>query len=289
MCYNSLVVIAMIEMNGKALRDKLMVSLKEKIDKCEETLGLVVIQVGNNEASNIYIKQKEKIANKLGYKFVHKRFDDDVDNNEVINYIEKVNNDDSIDGIIVQMPLPEHLDAELIQNSVASIKDVDGLTHLNAGMLVHNKSSIIPCTPRGIGELLDEYKIDVDGMNAVVIGRSILVGKPIANLLTNRNATVTLCHSHSKDIPYYTRNADLVVVAVGHKDLLTADMVKDGVIVIDVGINRVDDKLYGDVDYPNVSKKSSYITPVPGGVGPMTVYELMNNVYEAHEMRKNEF
>ncbi len=177
----------------------------------------------------------------------------------------------------------------MIQNSVASIKDVDGLTHLNAGMLVHNKSSIIPCTPRGIGELLDEYKIDVDGMNAVVIGRSILVGKPIANLLTNRNATVTLCHSHSKDIPYYTRNADLVVVAVGHKDLLTADMVKDGVIVIDVGINRVDDKLYGDVDYPNVSKKSSYITPVPGGVGPMTVYELMNNVYEAHEMRKNEF
>ena len=275
----------MIEMNGKDLRDKLLVSLKEKIDKCDTKLGLVVIQVGNDEASNVYVGQKEKLANKLGYKFIHKNFLESVDNDEVIKYINELNNDDSIDGIIVQMPLPKHLDAELIQNTISSLKDVDGLTHYNAGMLMHDVPSLVPCTPKGICELLDEHNINVDGMNAVVIGRSVLVGKPIANLLTNRNATVTICHSHSKDIKYYTKNADLIVVAIGRKDFLTADMVKDGAVIIDVGINRVDGKLYGDVDYLNVSKKASYITPVPGGVGPMTVYELMNNVYEAHKMR----
>ena len=275
----------MIEMNGKDLRDKLIISLKDKIDNCKDKLGLVVIQVGNDEASNIYVGQKEKLANKLGYKFIHKTFDSSVDNDEVINYINELNNDDSIDGIIVQMPLPTHLDEELIQNSISPLKDVDGLTYINAGMLSHNRSSLVPCTPKGIIDMLDEYSINVDGMNVVVIGRSILVGKPIANLLTNKNATVTLCHSHSKDIKSYTSKADLVIVAVGKKHLLTADMVKEGVIVIDVGINRIDGKLYGDVDFLNVSKKASYITPVPGGVGPMTVYELMNNVYEAHNLR----
>jgi len=275
----------MIEMKAKDFKEKHLPILKDKINKLGVQLGLVVIQVGNDEASDIYVKQKGKLAEELGYKFVHKKFDADVNNEEVINYINEVNEDNSIDGIIVQMPLPEQLDSELIQNSINNLKDVDGLTHLNAGMLLHNSPALIPCTPKGIEELLDEYNINVDGMNAVVIGRSILVGKPIANILTNRNATVTLCHSHSKDIPYYTKNADLVVVAVGHKYLLTEDMVKDGVIIVDVGINRVDGKLYGDVDFPNVSKKASYITPVPGGVGPMTVYELMNNVYEAHILR----
>ena len=279
----------MIEMRAKDFKEKHLPILKDKISKLNEQLGLAVIQVGNDEASDIYVKQKGKLAEELGYKFVHKKFAEDVNNEEIINYINELNNDDSIDGIIVQMPLPEQLDSSLIQNSISELKDVDGLTDLNAGKLLHKVPSLLACTPKGIAELLDEYKIDVDGMNAVVIGRSILVGKPIANILTNRNATVTLCHSHSKDIPYYTRNADIVVVAVGKKDLLTADMVKDNVIVIDVGINRVDGKLYGDVDFPNVSEKASYITPVPGGIGPMTVYELMNNVYEAHQMRKKGF
>ena len=214
----------MIEMKAKDFKEKHLPILKDKINKLGVQLGLVVIQVGNDEASDIYVKQKGKLAEELGYKFVHKKFDADVNNEEVINYINEVNEDNSIDGIIVQMPLPEQLDSELIQNSINNLKDVDGLTHLNAGMLLHNSPALIPCTPKGIGELLDEYNINVDGMNAVVIGRSILVGKPIANILTNRNATVTLCHSHSKDIPYYTKNADIIVVAVGHKYLLTEDI-----------------------------------------------------------------
>ncbi len=279
----------MIEMRAKDFKNINLPILKDKISKLGVQLGLAVIQVGNDEASDIYVKQKGKLAEELGYKFIHKRFDLSVNNDEVINYIKKLNNDDSIDGIIVQMPVPKHLDSILIRNSVDPLKDVDGLTYNNAGKLLHNSPALVPCTPKGIGELLDFYNIDVDGMNAVVIGRSVLVGKPIANVLTNRNATVTLCHSHSKNIPYYTKNADIVVVAVGHKGLLTEDMVKDGVIVVDVGISRVDGKLYGDVDYENVSKKASYITPVPGGVGPMTVYELMNNFYEAHKMRKQRF
>ncbi len=277
----------MIEMRAKDFKNINLPILKDKISKLGVQLGLAVIQVGNDEASDIYVKQKGKLAEELGYKFIHKRFDLSVNNDEVINYIKKLNNDDSIDGIIVQMPVPKHLDSILIRNSVDPLKDVDGLTYNNAGKLLHNSPALVPCTPKGIGELLDFYNIDVDGMNAVVIGRSVLVGKPIANVLTNKNATVTLCHSHSKNIPYYTKNADIVVVAVGKKDLLTEDMVKDGVIIVDVGINRVDGKLYGDVDFVNVSKKASYITPVPGGVGPMTVYELMNNVYEAHKIRKN--
>ncbi len=276
----------MIEMRAKDFKNINLPILKDKISKLGVQLGLAVIQVGNDEASDIYVKQKGKLAEELGYKFIHKRFDLSVNNDEVINYIKKLNNDDSIDGIIVQMPVPKHLDSILIRNSVDPLKDVDGLTYNNAGKLLHNSPALVPCTPKGIGELLDFYNIDVDGMNAVVIGRSVLVGKPIANVLTNKNATVTLCHSHSKNIPYYTKNADIVVVAVGKKDLLTEDMVKDGVIIVDVGINRVDGKLYGDVDFVNVSKKASYITPVPGGVGPMTIAMLMNNVVKAAKIIK---
>ena len=276
----------MVEMRGKEYKEKNIPILKDKINDLGIQLGLVVIQVGEDEASNVYVKQKEKLALELGYKFIHKKYKEDVNNDKVINYINKLNKDDSIDGIIVQMPLPKHLDTELIQNTISPLKDVDGLTYINAGKLLHNSPSLIPCTPKGIIDLLDEYGINIEGKNAVVIGRSILVGKPIANILTNRNATVTLCHSHSKDISFYTKNADLIVVAAGKKDLLTADMVKDGVIVVDVGINRIDGKLYGDVDFESVSKKASYITPVPGGIGPMTVYELMKNVYETHVFKE---
>ena len=276
----------MIVISGKEYREKNIPILKDKISKLGTKLGLCVIQVGNDEASTVYVKQKEKLALELGYKYVGKKFPETVNNEEVINYIKALNNDDSIDGIIVQMPLPSHLDTELIQNTIDPLKDVDGLTYLNTGKLVNNAPALVPCTPKGIIELLDAYNINLDGLNACVIGRSILVGRPIVQLLTNRNATVTLCHSHTKDLASITRNADLVVVAVGKAGFLTADMVKDNAIIVDVGISRIDGKLYGDVDYENVSKKASYITPVPGGVGPMTVYELMNNVYEAHIMRK---
>lgn len=275
----------MVEMKGKDFREKNLPKLRKKIEKLGVQLGLVVIQVGEDEASKVYVKQKEKLALELGYNFVHKKYKEDVTNEKIINYIKKLNKDDSIDGIIVQMPLPKHLDTELIQNTINPLKDVDGLTYINAGKLVQDVPALVPCTPKGIIDLLDDFKIELEGKNVVVIGRSILVGKPMANLLVNRNATVTLCHSHTSDIKQYTKNADIVIVAVGKAGFLTGDMVKKDVVVIDVGINRIDGKLYGDVDFEKVSKKASYITPVPGGVGPMTVYELMNNVYEAHILR----
>lgn len=276
----------MVEMNGKLLRDKKLTELREKIDKLDCQLGLAVIQVGNDEASKVYVRQKEKLALELGYKFIHKVFDENVEQEKLIRYIKRLNKDDTIDGILVQMPLPKHLDSSLIQNTIDSYKDVDGLTFINAGRLVQGMPSLVPCTPKGIVDLLDEHKIKLEGSQVVVIGRSILVGKPIANLLTNRNASVTLCHSKTKDINLYTKNADIIIVAVGKAGYLTEDMVSPSTVVIDVGINRVNGKLYGDVDYENVSKIASHITPVPGGVGPMTVYELMHNVLIAHNLRR---
>lgn len=275
----------MVEMNGKVLRDKKLIELKEKIDNLDCQLGLAVIQVGNDEASKVYVKQKEKLALELGYKFVHKVFKEDVEQDKLIRYIKRLNKDESIDGILVQMPLPKHLDSSLIQNTIDSYKDVDGLTFINAGRLVQGMPSLVPCTPKGIIDLLDEHKIKIEGSQVVVIGRSVLVGKPMANLLTNRNASVTICHSKTKDINLYTKNADIVIVAVGKARYLKEDMISPGTVVIDVGINRVNGKLYGDVDYEDVSKVASHITPVPGGVGPMTVYELMHNVLVAHNLR----
>ena len=276
----------MVEMNGKVLRDKKLTELKEKIGTLDCKLGLAVIQVGQDEASKVYVKQKEKLALELGYKFIHKVFDENVEQDKLIRYIKKLNKDDCIDGILVQMPLPNHLDSSLIQNTVDSYKDVDGLTFINAGRLVQGMPSLVPCTPKGIIDMLDYHQIGLEGANVVVIGRSILVGKPIATLLSNRNATVVLTHSKTKNLGEITKNADIIIAAVGKAGFVTADMVKDGAVVIDVGINRIDGKLYGDVDFPTVKDKCSYITPVPGGVGPMTVCELMNNVYEAHMLRK---
>lgn len=275
----------MVEMNGKVLRDKKLTELKEKIGELDCQLGLAVIQVGNDEASKVYVRQKEKLALELGYKFVHKVFKEDVEQDKLIRYIKKLNKDESIDGILVQMPLPKHLDSSVIQNTIDSYKDVDGLTFINAGRLVQGMPSLVPCTPKGIIDLLDEHRIKLEGSQVVVIGRSVLVGKPMANLLTNRNASVTICHSKTKDISLYTKNADIVIVAVGKAGYLKEDMISSGTVVIDVGINRVNGKLYGDVDYENVSKVASHITPVPGGVGPMTVYELMHNVLVAHNLR----
>lgn len=275
----------MVEMNGKQLRDELLINLKEKVERLNKKLGLAIIQVGNDEASNVYVKQKEKLANELGYKFIHKVFPDDVLEDTLLKYIKKLNKDDSIDGILVQMPLPKHLDSSRIQNAIDSYKDVDGLTFINAGRLVQGMPALIPCTPKGIMNLLDKYKIKIEGSQVVVIGRSVLVGKPIANLLTNRNASVTICHSKTRNIELYTQNADIIIVAVGKAKFLKKEMVKEGAVIIDVGINRINGKLCGDVDYNSVSELASFITPVPGGVGPMTVYELMHNVYIANYLR----
>lgn len=276
----------MVVMDGRELKERKLNELTSKLDTLDKQLGLAVLQIGDDEASKVYIRQKENAANKLGYSYIHMHFPSDVTQDEIIKEIESLNNDDGIDGIIVQMPLPKHLNVEEIQNTIDPLKDVDGLTYVNSGRLVQNVPGLVPCTPKGIIDILDNYNIGLEGANIVVIGRSILVGKPIATLLTNHNATVVLTHSKTRDLANITRNADIIIAAVGKANFVTEDMVKDGAVVIDVGINRLDGKLCGDVDYDNVKEKCSYITPVPGGVGPMTVYELMNNVYEAHVLRK---
>ena len=272
--------------DGKEVKSKKIEELKNILNNLNTQLGLAVIQVGDDEASKVYIKQKEKLALELGYKFIHKKYDSNVDEDTLLHDIDILNNDKSIHGILVQMPLPKHLDENKIQNRISSLKDVDGLTYLNSGKLVNNSKGLVPCTPKGIIDLLDYYKIPIEGANAVVVGRSILVGKPIANLLLNRNATVTICHSKTKDLDKITKKADILVVAIGKKWFINKSMIKKDSVIIDVGINRDDGKLYGDVNFDDVKDICKYITPVPGGVGPMTVTELMFNVYEAFCLQK---
>ena len=207
---------------------------------------------------------------------------------ELLSIINELNNNDLVDGILVQMPIPKSLDTKRIQNAIMPDKDVDGLTDINMGRLVHNRESLVPCTPIGIIDLLDYYNIPIEGKNVVIIGRSDLVGKPMATLMTNRNATVTLCHSKTSNLEFYTKSADILVAAIGIPKYIKENMVKEGAVIIDVGINRMEDNsLCGDVDFDNVKDKVSYITPVPGGVGQMTVAELAVNTYKAHILRKN--
>ena len=272
--------------DGKLVRKEMLEELKKKVHKLNENLSLLVIQVGNDEASNVYIKQKETAALEVGYNFIHKHYTEDISEEDLINSIQKYNNDNLITGIMVQMPIPKTLNSTTILNTIDPLKDVDGLTSVNAGKLVQNIEGLVPCTAKGIIDLLDYYQIPLEGSNVVIIGRSILVGKPVSYLLTNRNASVTLLHSKSQNIKDYTKRADIVIVAVGIPHFLKEDMVKDNAIVIDVGISRIDGKLIGDVDFDKVKDKCQYITPVPGGVGPMTVYELMNNVYLARKLQK---
>lgn len=273
-------------LDGREVKAKVLEELKEKIDKLDTKLGLTVIQIGEDPASTVYVGQKNKMANNLGFDFNHIKLDENVSEEEVLKIIDKQNNDDSIDGILVQMPIPKHLDSKKIQNAISPLKDVDGLTDINMGKLSHNVKSLVPCTPMGIIALLDYYDIKIEGKNVVIIGRSDLVGKPLASLMTNRNATVTLCHSKTKDISLYTKKADILVAAIGSANFVKKEDIKKGAVVIDVGINRLEDgKLHGDIDFEDVKDKVSYITPVPGGVGQMTVAELGYNTYLAHELR----
>ena len=271
--------------DGKKISAEIKDELKKKVEEFKIKPKLVVISVGDNPASKVYVGQKEKCANYIGIDYLHKHYDS-ISDDELIKEIEKLNKDKKVNGVIVQLPLPEGMDETRIVNTIIPEKDVDGLTYLNAGLLLNDKTSLVSCTPKGIMELLKREKVNLVGANAVVIGRSILVGKPMMNLLINANATVTMCHSKTKDLEKITRKADVLVVAIGKKHFITKDMVKRGAIVIDVGINRVDGKLYGDVNYDDVYSKVKKITPVPGGVGPMTVVMLMKNVIESYEKQK---
>lgn len=267
--------------DGKKISKEIKEELKEKVSKLTVKPGLTVISVGDNPASRVYVKQKEKAALYIGINYEHLHYDS-IKDDDLIKKIEELNKDKRVHGIIVQLPLPKGMNETRIVNTIIPEKDVDGLSFLNAGLLLNNKTTLVSCTPKGIMELLKREKVHLEGANAVVIGRSILVGKPMMNLLINANATVTLCHSKTKDLGKITRKADILIVAIGKKHFITRDMVKRGSIIIDVGINRVDDKLYGDVDYDNVYDKVKKITPVPGGVGPMTVVMLMQNVLDAY-------
>ena len=273
-------------LDGKKIKDEILDELRNEVNNMQEKPTLVVVQVGNNEASNVYIKQKAKMARYVGYQFHHIKLDDTITEEELLYEIDKLNKDKSVHGILVQMPLPSQINTYKVQNAVLPEKDVDGLSDINTGKLFHGKDALYSCTPFGVMELLKRYNINVVGKNVVVVGRSNLVGKPMATMLINEGATVTICNSKTNDLPKYTFNADILIVAVGKPKLITADMVKDGAVVIDVGINRLENRLCGDADYENVLPKCSYITPVPGGVGPMTVAMLGMNVLKAYKIQK---
>ena len=275
----------MIILDGKKIKTEILNELKNEVSKLSEKPNFVVIQVGNDEASNVYISQKAKMAEYIGYGYKHLKLSEKITEKDLLLEIDKLNKDRLVHGVLVQMPLPKHIDASKIQNAVLPVKDIDGLSDVNAGELFHGKESLASCTPYGVMELLRRYNINPLGKHAVVVGRSNLVGKPMSVMLTNAGATVTLCHSKTKDLAKYTKMADILFVAVGIPKLITGDMVKDDAIVIDVGITRVNDKLCGDVDFDNVKEKCSYITPVPGGVGPMTVAMLGKNILKSYEMQ----
>lgn len=272
-------------LDGKKVSLHLREEITKEINKLNIRPKMVDIQIGENPASDIYIAGKEKAANQVGMDFECIRYSADTDEDEIIKKIKELNNDKSVNGIFIQSPVPNNFDEIKLMNTVIPEKDVDGLTYLNAGMLLNNKESMISCTPNGIMQILKFYKIDVESKNVVIVGRSNLVGKPLMNLFINANATVTLCHSKTKNLDKITKKADILVASVGKKHFITQDMVKRNSIIIDVGINRVDGKVYGDVDYDGVKDKVKAITPVPGGVGPMTITMLLYNVLKAYKIQ----
>lgn len=272
--------------NGKDISEIIKLELKNEIKQLMVKPSLVVIQIGDDEASNLYVRNKERVAKEIGLSFNHFKYDITTTEEEIINKIKFLNNDEYTDGIIVQLPIPEKYNLKRIINYINPNKDVDGLTNISVGRLINNHKSLIPCTPKGIMELFDRYNIDVVGKNVVIVGRSILVGKPLLSILLNRDATVTICHSKTIDLKKHTKQADILIVAIGKKEFITHEYVKKGAIVIDVGINKENGKLYGDVDFKDVYGKVSLITPVPNGVGPMTVISLMKNTVNSYKNKK---
>lgn len=273
-------------LDGKAMSAELRGKLAERVRVLKEngiTPGLAVILVGHDPASEIYVRNKEKGCEEIGIYSRAIRMEDTATQDELEAEIEELNRDPQIHGILVQLPLPGHLDEQRALARVAPEKDVDGFHLMNAGSLMTGADGVIACTPKGALHMIKSTGIDLSGMEAVVVGRSNIVGKPMAMLLLRENCTVTICHSRTKNLAEHTRRADILVAAVGKAGFITADMVKEGAIVIDVGINRVDGKVCGDVDFDAVSRKAGWITPVPGGVGRMTITMLLENTVEAAE------
>lgn len=275
--------------DGKELAKNIRQELKKENDKLKEkgiNAKLAVILVGDDSASKVYIKNKSKACNDVGIEYEEILLDSNTTMEELLQVIENLNKRDDINGILLQSPIPNGLDIQKAFEKIDYRKDVDGFNPVNVGKLTIGQDGFIPCTPYGIIKMLESYNIPIEGKNAVVIGRSNIVGKPLSQCLLRKHATVTICHSRTKNIKDITKSADILISAVGKLNMVRSDMVKDGAVVIDVGMNRNENgKLAGDVDFENVKEKASYITPVPGGVGPMTIAMLMNNVVKATKLQ----
>lgn len=273
-----------IILDGKKLRDKIIENLKTKVDTFKKKPTLVVILVGENPASKIYVNNKKKMAEKIGINSEVINYPENISEKELLSKIDELNNDKNVTAILVQLPLPEHISKDNVMNKITPSKDVDGFTPYNFGKLFSGETpTVYPCTPKGILLLLDEYNIELEGKHVVIVGRSNIVGKPLSQMMLNRNATVTICHSHTKNLPQITKTADVLVSAVG-KNIIEGEILKTGCVIVDVGIFKDGNgKTRGDVDFESASKIASYISPVPGGVGPMTIASLMLNTVELFE------
>lgn len=273
--------------DGKALAKKTRANLKIECDKLKAngiTPKLAVIMVGDNPASKVYVRNKSRACNEVGIEYQEYLLGEDSTQEELLELIRKLNKDEQVNGILLQSPLPAHLDINEAFKTITYLKDVDGFNPSSVGKLCIGEDTFISCTPYGVIKMFEEYNIDLNGKDVVILGRSNIVGKPLIQCCLQKNATVTVCHSKTKNLKEHTKRADVIIAAIGQAKFVTADMVKDRAVIIDVGINRGENgKLTGDVDFENVEKKASYITPVPGGVGPMTIAMLMNNVIKATE------
>ena len=271
-------------LDGKKLRDKIIENVKAKVDTFEEKPTLVVILVGENPASKIYVNNKKKMAEKIGIHSEVINYPANITEAELLDKIEELNNNKKVTAILVQLPLPKHISKDNVMNKIIPSKDVDGFTPYNFGKLFSGETpTVYPCTPKGILLLLDEYNIEIEGKHVVIVGRSNIVGKPLSQMMLNKNATVTICHSHTKNLSQITKTADILVSAVG-KNIIEGEMLKTDCVIVDVGIFKDENgKTRGDVDFESASKIASFISPVPGGVGPMTIASLMLNTVELFE------
>ena len=278
----------MVKIDGKAFSQVLLEKIREEHNQLKEKYGkqagLAVVIVGNNPASQVYVRNKMKACENVGFYSENIELDENISEKELLQEIDKLNKNDRINGILVQLPLPSHINELKIIDSISPEKDVDGFHVANIGkMVIGDETGFLSCTPYGIMQLLEEYKIEIAGKDAVIIGRSNIVGKPMALMLIQKGATVQVCNSRTKDLRKKLNDADIIIVAAGVPKLLKKEDVKEGAVVIDVGINRVDGKICGDVDYEEVSERASYITPVPGGVGPMTIASLIKNTFKSYK------
>ncbi len=272
-------------LDGKKLADKINEQIKSEISNLDGNPNLVAVQVGENPESTLYIKHKSNKASELGIIFSHLKFDENIQTMQLVEKINELNQNPNVTGIMVQLPLPKHIDTNIISQAIAPWKDVDGFHPLNKGLLDINQTNLIPPTAEGVILLLDEYKIDLKGKVVTMIGQGEIAGKPLSKLLIHRGATVILCNQDTEDISKFTNQSDVVISAVGHKHLLNPSHIKEGSIVVNIGLTREDDQIFGDIEFNSIKEKTSYITPITGGTGPMTVSLLLLNTLRCFKMK----